>query len=100
MGQSVRIVYDRETREHRGIAFVDFTDTTEVDKAMTRNGETIKGGTDVEMRYEAPKIRPRPEGCLSVVVKKLQPITTEEDVKELFKGLKSLLHVRVIPEKG
>merc|ERR1711977_677285 len=43
--------------------------------------------------------RPRPDGCLTVAVKKLPPTALEDDVRKLFKGLKSLVDVRVICDK-
>merc|ERR1711957_828008 len=96
--QSVRIVYDRITGESRGVAFVDFVTTECVDTAMSFNGTELKGQTIV-MRYEAPKVRPRPEGCMGVVIKKLGPDTTEADIHELFQGLvKRITQVRIIPE--
>eukprot|EP00931_Biecheleriopsis_adriatica_P117321 TRINITY_DN92850_c0_g1_i1.p1 TRINITY_DN92850_c0_g1~~TRINITY_DN92850_c0_g1_i1.p1 ORF type:complete len:438 (+),score=153.83 TRINITY_DN92850_c0_g1_i1:62-1375(+) len=96
--QSVRIVIDRVTGNSRGIAFVDFTSSEEVDKAMAFNGKSLGGGS-VEMFYEAPKARPRPDGCLSVAVKKLVPEATEKDIRRLFKGLESISDVRVILDR-
>jgi len=98
--QSVRIVFDRDTSAPRGMAFVDFVSSDDVDKAMKRSGKALREGrAAVEMRYEAPKVRPRPEGCLTVAVKKLPANAMEEDVRKLFKGLKSISDVRVICDK-
>lgn len=96
--QAVRVVIDRATGESRGIAFVDFTSTEDVDKAMAFSGVELSGQT-VQMRYEAPKLRPRPDGCLCVAVKKLPAEATEADVKKLFKGLDSTSEVRVILDR-
>lgn len=93
--QSVRMVCDRRTGSPRGIAFVDFKTEAGVDDAMARNGKKING-LKVEMHYEAPRERPRPEGCLCVAVKKLPPETKDNDLRKLFRGLKSLKDVRVI----
>merc|ERR1712060_491762 len=49
--------------------------------------------------YEAPREKPRPEGCMAVAIKKLPPLATEPDVRRLFNGLKSLKEVRVIFNK-
>eukprot|EP00927_Polykrikos_kofoidii_P074920 TRINITY_DN70978_c0_g1_i1.p1 TRINITY_DN70978_c0_g1~~TRINITY_DN70978_c0_g1_i1.p1 ORF type:complete len:410 (+),score=103.52 TRINITY_DN70978_c0_g1_i1:105-1334(+) len=96
--QSVRIVKDKISGEPRGIAFVDFANSDDVDKAMSRNGKDFNGQV-VEMRYEAPKQRPRPDGCMSVAIKKLGPKASEDDVWGLFEGLPSLTDVRVIRDK-
>jgi len=96
--QSVRIVTDRATGQPRGIAFVDFSETGEVDKAMKFNGELLNGQA-VNMHYEAPRVRPRPEGCLCVALKKLPHDTAEEDIWNLFKGLESISGVRIIRDK-
>jgi len=96
--QSVRIVTDRKTGMARGIAFVDFPATEEVDKAMARNGKKLNG-LAVDMSFEAPRQRPRPEGCMSVAVKKLGPHTTENQIRKLFRGLESLSEVRVICDR-
>jgi len=96
--QSIRVVYDRVSGASRGIAFADFSLTTGVDQAMQRNGNELKGNA-VEMRYEAPKDRPRPEGCLTVAVKKLPAGALETDVRTLFKGLRSISDCRVICDK-
>lgn len=96
--QSVRIVIDRLTGRTRGIAFVDFRSADEVDKAMKVNGEELDGRV-VEMYYEAPRSRPRPEGCMTVALKKLPENTREKDILKLFKGLNSLKDVRVITNK-
>lgn len=96
--QAVRIVVDRQTGEARGIAFVDFPQTEEVDKAVEHAGKKLKGQV-VEMHYEAPRVRPRPEGCLAVAIKKLPAEATEVDVRKLFKGLSSISEVRVIFDK-
>lgn len=95
--QAVRVVYDRTTGDPRGIAFVDFPNSAEVDKAMAFNRKELKEYV-VEMFYELPKVRPRPEGCMSVAIKKLDPKTTDADVKKLLSGLESLKEVRVIRE--
>ncbi|CAK0808826.1 unnamed protein product, partial [Prorocentrum cordatum] len=94
--QSVRIVTDRKTGMARGIAFVDFPATEEVDEAMARNGKRLHG-LAVALSYEAPRERPRPEGCTSVAAKKLGPHTTENQIRKLFRGLESLSEVRLIP---
>ena len=51
---------------------------------------------EVEMRYEAPKARPRPDGCLTVAVKKLPENAMEDDVRKLFKGIDSISDVRAL----
>lgn len=96
--QSVRIVYDRVTGLSRSIAFVDFVDSEGVDKAV-KCGESKLRGKQIEIRYEAPRDQPRPEGCLTVAVKKLPANTMEEDVRKLFKGLKSMHDLRIICDK-
>eukprot|EP00928_Gymnodinium_smaydae_P088031 TRINITY_DN72193_c0_g1_i1.p1 TRINITY_DN72193_c0_g1~~TRINITY_DN72193_c0_g1_i1.p1 ORF type:complete len:438 (-),score=152.86 TRINITY_DN72193_c0_g1_i1:127-1440(-) len=96
--QSVRIVKCRTTGEPRGIAFVDFVDTAQVDEAMQQNGKEIKG-QEVEMHYEVPKVRPRPDGCFTVAIKKLGPNTAEEDLRKLFDGIASLTAVRLIRDR-
>mmetsp|Transcript_30595 Transcript_30595/g.65986 ORF Transcript_30595/g.65986 Transcript_30595/m.65986 type:complete len:547 (+) Transcript_30595:101-1741(+) len=96
--QSIRMVKDRTTGESRGIAFVDFRGCEEVDKAMEHNGDEIHGRA-IEMHYEAPRHRPRPEGCMTVAVKKLHPKSREVDLLNLFKGLKSITDVRVIQKE-
>jgi len=96
--QAVRLVYDRSTGASRGIAFVDFTASEEVDKAMKKNGSELKGQA-IEMRYEAPRSRPRPDGCMAVAVKKLSAEATQEDIRKLFNGLESLSDARVICDK-
>lgn len=97
--QSVRVVTDRATKKPRGIAFVDFQKESEVEKAMEKRGQELKG-LAVEMSYEAPRDRPRPERCMAVAVKKLPPEAEETEVKKLFKGLKSMDSVRVIRDKA
>lgn len=98
--QSVRVVFDRDTGVSRGMAFVDFVTSDDVDKAMKNSGKALREGrAAVEMRYEAPKDRPRPEGCLTVAVKKVPANAMEEDIRKLFKGLKSISDVRVICDK-
>lgn len=98
--QAFRLVYDRDTGESRGVAFVDFAKTEDVDKAMEFNGAKVKGKA-VVMKYEFPKVRPRPDGCMSVVVKKLGPDASEAELCKLFKGLtKQITEVRVITETG
>ncbi|CAE8586628.1 unnamed protein product [Polarella glacialis] len=98
--QSVRMVMDRVTGESRGIAFVDFPSTEDVDTAWALNGQELpSNGYTVEMRYEKVKERPRPDGCLTVAVKKLTPEATEAVVRKLFKGLNSIKEVRVICDK-
>lgn len=98
--QSVRIVIDRTTGESRGIAFVDFSPGFDVDKAMEFNGEAIgENGLKVQMSYEAPRDRPRPDGCMTVAIKKLPATTLEVDVRKLLRGLKSLEEVRIICNK-
>lgn len=97
--QAVRLVMDRATGEPRGNAFVDFATTEEVDKAMAFNGHEVKEGYAVDMRYEIPRERPRPEGCFTVAIKKLGSHTTEKMVKHLFEGLESLKEVRLIRNK-
>ena len=42
------------------------------------------------------EVRVRPEGCKSVVVKKLGADATEEDVRGLFKGVGAIAEARVI----
>mmetsp|Transcript_102787 Transcript_102787/g.286274 ORF Transcript_102787/g.286274 Transcript_102787/m.286274 type:complete len:460 (+) Transcript_102787:23-1402(+) len=96
--QSVRIVVDRLTGTPRGIAFVDFKNPLDVDKAMEKNGLELKGNV-VEMHFEAPRERPRPDGCMCVAIKKLPPTAQESDVRRLFNGLKSLSDCRVIMNK-
>merc|ERR1712194_678500 len=93
--QSVRLVFDRTTGQPRGIAFVDFTEEADVDIAMKKNGKEL-GGNAVKISYEAPRERPRPEGCMQVAIKKLPASANETDVKRVFKGLKSLSSVRII----
>merc|ERR1719428_2331093 len=46
----VKLVTDRDTGESKGIAFVDFNETEDVDKAMKKQGE--KG---VTISYNQPK---------------------------------------------
>merc|ERR1712232_1327147 len=65
---------------------------------MKFNGKMVKG-QEVKMHYEAPRVRPRPDGCLCVAVKKLTPEASEDDVRELFKGLPSIEEVRIIRNK-
>merc|ERR1712039_335890 len=98
--QACRIVIDRKTGESRGIAFVDFPTTQEVDKAMKMNGKEIKPGWAVDMHFEAPKARPRPAGCLTVGVKKLPPQVTEKQIRRLFQDLPSISEVRIILNRG
>lgn len=97
--QSVRVVYDRVTGAPRGVAFVDFREEADVDIAMKKNGKDLCGN-EVRMGYEAPRERPRPEGCMQVALKKLPPFANETDVKRMFKGLKSLSAVRVIRDRA
>eukprot|EP00929_Paragymnodinium_shiwhaense_P118764 TRINITY_DN90682_c0_g1_i1.p1 TRINITY_DN90682_c0_g1~~TRINITY_DN90682_c0_g1_i1.p1 ORF type:complete len:577 (-),score=179.12 TRINITY_DN90682_c0_g1_i1:68-1648(-) len=98
--QSIRIVKDRVTGQPRGIAFVDFPTTDQVDIAMKSNGKTMKGQElAVEMNFEAPRARPRPAGCMSVAVKKLPAEATEKDVQKLFAGLDSIEDLRLIRDK-
>lgn len=97
--QAVRFVSSKKTGAARGIAFVDFASTEDVDKAMEYNGKEVKDGLDVEMYYEAPKLVPRPEGCLTVAVKKLAPEVKDKQLRKLFQGLDSILEVRIIQDK-
>lgn len=90
---------DRITEEPRGIAFVDFGRPEDVDVAYGLNGTEIEDGLDVSMHYEVPKVRPRPEGCLSVVVKTLAPEATDDEVRGLFKGLEGIQEVRLIRDR-
>jgi len=92
--QAVRIIMDNYGQP-RGIAFVDFPEPGEVDKALKRNGKKLHG-QPVEMKFEAPRLRPRPEGCMTVAVHKLPLSANEDDIWELFKGLESLSDVNVI----
>eukprot|EP00933_Yihiella_yeosuensis_P043177 TRINITY_DN3791_c0_g1_i1.p1 TRINITY_DN3791_c0_g1~~TRINITY_DN3791_c0_g1_i1.p1 ORF type:complete len:452 (-),score=137.85 TRINITY_DN3791_c0_g1_i1:257-1612(-) len=96
--QACRIVYDRVTQEARGICFVDFHDTEDVDKAIAFKGKKLLEQV-VEMKYEAPRSRPRPEGCLTVAIKKCPPQTKEADIRRLFEGIESLSEVRIICER-
>jgi len=96
--QSVRIVMDRMTGQSRGIAFVDFPDGEEVDKAFKYNGETLLDQT-VEMRFEAPKARPRPDGCMAVAIKKIDSAASDDEVRKLFEGLDSITGLRIMRDK-
>jgi len=91
-------VNDRDTGKPRGIAFVDFVSTQDVDTAMSL--DCIISGQKATRSYEVPKVKPRPQGCLSVVVKPLGPQVTNDEVKALFRVCKkSIADVRVIRNK-
>jgi len=97
--QAIRIVKDRDTGKPRGIAFVDFVSTQDVDTAMSL--DCIVSGQKAVKSYETPKLKPRPEGCLSVVVKPLGPAITNDELKALFRACKkSIADVRVIRNKN
>merc|ERR1712083_1175720 len=91
---------NNQTGEPRGIAFVDFTSTEDVDKAMVWNGMEVKDGFPVEMYYEAPKVVVRPDGCLSVAIKKIPPEVEEKHLRKLLKGLESVSDVRIIKDRN
>eukprot|EP00747_Dinoflagellata_sp_TGD_P046115 gnl/TRDRNA2_/TRDRNA2_144245_c1_seq1.p1 gnl/TRDRNA2_/TRDRNA2_144245_c1~~gnl/TRDRNA2_/TRDRNA2_144245_c1_seq1.p1 ORF type:complete len:390 (-),score=53.77 gnl/TRDRNA2_/TRDRNA2_144245_c1_seq1:463-1632(-) len=78
--ESVRIV--RPHGRPTGVAFVQFTSTEDVDKAMALP-KTLDGHA-VVMDYSVSKVQLRPSTCMSVVVKKLAPETQKADMKRLL----------------
>merc|ERR1712136_47869 len=61
---------------------------------MKKNGHKLNEQT-LHMYYEAPKHRPRPEGCMYVAVKKLEPEVTDDDLWRLFETL-NVVDVRIV----
>jgi len=108
---NVKILKDRFTQESRGMAFVDFGNTLDTDKAVKMTGQDLAGQA-VRVEYAAPKNdravggkgggkgdegpRTKPEGCTSVVAKNLSKTTSEDDLWNLIKDCKSANNVSIL----
>jgi len=109
---NVKIPKDRFTYESRGMAFVDFENTFDTDKAVKMTGQSLAGQA-VRVEYAAPKNdraaggrgggngghespRTKPEGCTSVVVRNLSKTTSEEELWKLIKDCKSANNVSIM----
>jgi len=108
---NVKILKDRYTLESRGMAFVDFGNTLDTDKAVKMTGQDLAGQA-VRVEYAAPKNdravggkgggkgdegpRTKPEGCTSVVAKNLSKTTSEDDLWNLIKDCKSANNVSIL----
>jgi len=91
--QNFALLKDK-TGESRGLAFVTFEDESGFNAALAYDGDDY-GGQRLKVKKAAekgtnpgsklPEPGPKPEGCNSVVVRRLSPEVVEKDLKKAFK---------------
>lgn len=105
---NLKLLMDGHTEESRGLAFITFKDEAGFNAALAYEGDDYGGQTlrvrKADAKGSAPKGRdlgPKPEGCNSVVVKKLAPQVVDADLHEFFKACGSgPVHVGVLYDKA
>lgn len=89
---NVKLLLDGQTWESRGIAFVTFKDEAGVKAALEYDGEEYAGKKLSVKRAEskgggkgfAGGPGPKPDKCISVLLKRLSPDVTQTDLEDLF----------------
>merc|ERR1711972_549359 len=109
---NIKLLYMRDTSEFRGLAFITFSDEAGFEAALKYDGDDYagqklrvrkaetkssgKGGGAAEAGLDA-----KPEGCNSVVVKRLSPEVSEDDLWKFFKPCGSgPVHVGLLRDRA
>eukprot|EP00928_Gymnodinium_smaydae_P057308 TRINITY_DN40562_c0_g1_i1.p1 TRINITY_DN40562_c0_g1~~TRINITY_DN40562_c0_g1_i1.p1 ORF type:complete len:283 (+),score=50.23 TRINITY_DN40562_c0_g1_i1:52-900(+) len=89
-----KLLTDKETGQSKGLAFVSFEDEAGLQAALAYDGDDY-GGQRLRVKKAEAKgngkgngaadMGEKPEGCNSVVLRRLSPEVTEADIKKLFK---------------
>jgi len=111
---TVKILYDRDTEQSRGMAFIDFEATESTDAAVKKTDTELKGKA-IFVKYNAPREAKgkdgkgkgkgkggpgeKPAGCLGVMIMQLSENVEEDDLWELFGECGTVSSVKMLYDR-